>query len=90
MLENVGGRMNKEAIRRANQAILERLAGVPANPGFVPANYVKGGDDPSSNRSSGDECSERDSTSGSDLAPQQAAPTLRLVWSAPPPTKHQP
>lgn len=72
--------MSSEAIKRANAAILERMAGVPANP-YCEADETAEGN-PFVSPSCGDARLAEDSTSRSDRAPQPVAPKLRLVWCA--------
>ena len=69
-----------DAIRRANAAILERMAGMPA----IPATPESRSDptNPNISPSSDDARSLADSTLQSNPPPRRSAPALRLVWCA--------
>lgn len=76
------------AIKRVNAAILERLAGVPANLELPTTEIV--GRSLNISPSCGDARSEPGSSAQSDPVPQANGRALRLVWCATQPAKCQP
>jgi len=71
-------------IRRANASVLKRIAGVPRSPATIESD--RDPRNPFRSAATNQPCdaadSEPGSSAGSDHAPPQGGPRLRLVWSA--------